>query len=226
MLNPPIDDNYQLRQRRPKPDGSESVCIGMSASGSEQQHELGLGGDEDIVVAASTNAEDARFDEVVGAIEEIIMEEEFQAIQDDFMTKNYKHFEDSDENKLIYTTVHNEYVSLVEKYLDGALKRKVKGFDMDSFLRTLVERKEELEGEIFELLLTFDDFLEFKQLMLSFKSEKEGRNVDLGLGMCIQSISLESGKLMPPTPRGKVADGKGSKRTPLLDNAQMDQDDE
>lgn len=143
----------------------------MSATGSEQQQlELGLGHDEDIVVAASSNAEDARFDEVVGAIEEIIMEDEFQALQDEFMNRNYKHFEDSDENKLIYTTVHNEYVSLIEKYLDSALKRQVKGFHMDQFLDTLVERKEELEGEIFELLLTFDDFLEFKQLMLSYKS--------------------------------------------------------
>jgi ADP-ribosylation factor 2-binding protein len=159
----------------------------MSASSSEQQQqELGLGGDEDIVVAASTNAEDARFDEVVGAIEEIIMEDEFQAIQDDFMTKNYKHFEDSDENKLIYTTVHNEYVSLVEKYLDGALKRKVKGFDMDSFLGTLVERKEELEGEIFELLLTFDDFLEFKQLMLSFKSVSDAFRIYWGFIIIFQ----------------------------------------
>lgn len=32
-------------------------------------------------------------------------------MQDDFMEKNYKHFEDSDENKLIYTTVHKEYVT-------------------------------------------------------------------------------------------------------------------
>lgn len=143
----------------------------MSAPGGGQQElGLGLGHDEDIVVAASSNAEDARFDEVVGAIEEVIMEDEFQALQDEFMNKNYKHFEDSDENKLIYTTVHSEYVSLVEKHLDSALKRQVKGFRMDQFLETLVERKEELEGEIFELLLTFDDFLEFKQLMLSFKS--------------------------------------------------------
>lgn len=31
-------------------------------------------------------------------------------MQDQFMMKNYKHFEDSDENKLIYTTIHKEYV--------------------------------------------------------------------------------------------------------------------
>ena len=26
------------------------------------------------------------------------------------MSKNYKHFEDTDENKLIYTTIHKDYV--------------------------------------------------------------------------------------------------------------------
>ena len=31
-------------------------------------------------------------------------------MQDTFMEKNYKHFEDTDENKLIYTTIHKEYV--------------------------------------------------------------------------------------------------------------------
>jgi hypothetical protein len=30
------------------------------------------------------------------------------------MEKNYKHFEDSDENKLIYTTIHKEYVNIIE----------------------------------------------------------------------------------------------------------------
>ena len=81
----------------------------------------------------SSNAEDVLFDQVIGSIEDIIMglyshliklfekfkkknfffkEPKFQEIQDDFMNKNYKHFEDNDENKLIYTTVHNEYVSI------------------------------------------------------------------------------------------------------------------
>ena len=98
------------------------------------------------------------------------MEEKFQDIQDQFMNKNYKHFEDNDENKLIYTTVHNEYVKLIETYLDTELKRKVPKFSMDEFLKSLSSRREELEGEIFELLLSFDDFIEFKQHMLNFKN--------------------------------------------------------
>lgn len=189
----------------------------MSASAKCQE----IGFDEDIVVAHSTNVEDSKFDEIIGAIEEIIMEPKFQEIQDTFMNKNYKHFEDSDENKLIYTTVHNEYVDLIEKYLNTQLKKKVANFSMDSFMKNLMTRKEELEGEIFELLLTFDDFLEFKQLMLNFKAEKEGKNVDLGLGMCIQSLSIDSSVKKS----GGKMNSSRDKNTPLLDNTQIDQMD-
>jgi ADP-ribosylation factor 2-binding protein len=38
------------------------------------------------------------------------LEPKFQIMQDEFMNKNYKHFEDTEENKLIYTTIHKEYV--------------------------------------------------------------------------------------------------------------------
>lgn len=39
-------------------------------------------------------------------------ENKFQEMQNGFMEKNYKHFDDGDENKLIYTTVHKEYVKI------------------------------------------------------------------------------------------------------------------
>ncbi len=138
-------------------------------SASVKCQDIGLG-DEDIVVAQSTNPEDSKFDQIVGAIEEIIMEEKFQDAQDQFMNANYKHFEDNDENKLIYTTVHNEYINLIEKCLETELKRKVANFSMDEFMKNLMSRREELDGEIFELLLSFEDFMEFKQLMLNFKA--------------------------------------------------------
>lgn len=66
------------------------------------------------------------------------MEPKFQDIQDHFMNKNYKHFEDTDENKFIYTTVHNDYISLIEKYLESQLKKKVSNFSMDEFMKNLL----------------------------------------------------------------------------------------
>ena len=76
----------------------------------------------------SSNPEDARFDEIIGHIEDIIMgtfraslallnykilnylEPKFQELQNQYMEANYKNFEDSEENKLIYTSLHRDYV--------------------------------------------------------------------------------------------------------------------
>lgn len=41
---------------------------------------------------------------------------------------------------------------------------------MQEFMENLMSRREELDGEIFEILLTFEDFLEFKQLMIAHKA--------------------------------------------------------
>lgn len=41
----------------------------------------------------------------------VVLEEKFQQLQQSFMEKHYLEFDDSDENKLSYTTIFNEYVS-------------------------------------------------------------------------------------------------------------------
>jgi hypothetical protein len=45
------------------------------------------------------------------------IEPNFQIMQDQFMEKNYRHFDDNEENKLIYTTVHKEYVNKFNFFL-------------------------------------------------------------------------------------------------------------
>lgn len=40
-----------------------------------------------------------------------VLEDEFQQLQQSFMEKYYLEFDDSDENKLSYTTIFDEYVS-------------------------------------------------------------------------------------------------------------------
>lgn len=39
------------------------------------------------------------------------LEEKFQQLQQSFLEKHYLEFDDSDENKLSYTAIFNEYVS-------------------------------------------------------------------------------------------------------------------
>lgn len=54
------------------------------------------------------------------------------------MEKSYKHFEDNDENKLIYTTIHKDYTNLIEKYLETQLKKKIENFSMKEFMNDLM----------------------------------------------------------------------------------------
>ncbi|XP_053843358.1 ADP-ribosylation factor-like protein 2-binding protein isoform X3 [Vidua macroura] len=59
------------------------------------------------VIFSTTSDE---FDAVVGYLEDIIMDDDFQLIQRNFLEKHYQEFDDSEENKLIYTDIFNEYI--------------------------------------------------------------------------------------------------------------------
>ncbi|XP_071823770.1 ADP-ribosylation factor-like protein 2-binding protein [Apostichopus japonicus] len=141
------------------------------------------------LVGSSSNIDDTKFDTTIGHIEDIIMEDGFQKMQSDFMEQHYHHFDDDEENKFIYTDIHKQYLSLVEKYLEEQLVVRMPGFAMEAFSTQLEKRKkkkkESLDGEIFEILLTFSDFLAFKEMFLDYKAEKEGRTVDLSAGFIV-----------------------------------------
>lgn len=42
--------------------------------------------------------------------DDYFLDEEFLALQHSFMEEHYTHFEDVEENKLIYTDIHKKYV--------------------------------------------------------------------------------------------------------------------
>ncbi|KAF3854477.1 hypothetical protein F7725_022532 [Dissostichus mawsoni] len=138
--------------------------------------------DEENFAISTSSAADAAFDAVVGSIEDIIMEEEFQQLQQNFMDKHYLEFDDSDENKLSYTSIFNEYVNLLEKHLEQQLLERIPTFNMNSFIELLMQHKEEVPGDIFDMLLTFTDFVAFKEMFLEYRAEKEGRGLDLSQG--------------------------------------------
>ena len=60
---------------------------------------------------------------------------------------------------------------------------------MESFLSHLSRQRKDLEGEIFEMLLTFTDFEAFKEMMVDYRNEKEGRGIDLSDGICVTPMS-------------------------------------
>ncbi|KAL5021353.1 hypothetical protein ScPMuIL_000508 [Solemya velum] len=145
------------------------------------------GHEEDLATSISS-VNDTKFDITVGHIEEIIMEDEFQTLQQNFLEKHHKEFDDTEENKFIYTDIHREYINLIEKYLENELIKRLPEFSMSEFTKLLMDRRNELEGEIFEMLSTFTDFVAFKEMFLDYKSEKEGTGVDLSCGITVTSL--------------------------------------
>uniref|UniRef100_A0A2K5RCV2 ADP-ribosylation factor-like protein 2-binding protein n=1 Tax=Cebus imitator TaxID=2715852 RepID=A0A2K5RCV2_CEBIM len=143
--------------------------------------------EEESFALSFSSASDAEFDAVVGYLEDIIMDDEFQLLQRNFMDKYYLEFEDTEENKLTYTPIFNEYISLVEKYMEEQLLEQIPGFSMAAFT-TLQHHKDEVAGDIFNRLLTFTDFLAFKEMFLDYKAEKEGQGLDLSSGLVVTCL--------------------------------------
>lgn len=77
------------------------------------------------------------FFEVIGCIEEIIMREKFQDMQQQFLEKHWKKFDDKEENKLIYTDIFKEYEEGIEKYIQDCLVECLPNFDMIKFEKEL-----------------------------------------------------------------------------------------
>ncbi|XP_060778940.1 ADP-ribosylation factor-like protein 2-binding protein [Neoarius graeffei] len=144
--------------------------------------------DEEEFAVSKSSGVDALFDTIIGNIEDIIMEDEFQNLQRSFMEKYYLEFDDTEENKLIYTSIFNEYIELLEKYLEQQLKERIPGFNMNDFTHTLKQHKEEVSGDIFDMLLTFTDFMAFKEMFLDYRAEQEGRGLDLSTGLVVRSL--------------------------------------
>ncbi|UYV63636.1 ARL2BP [Cordylochernes scorpioides] len=99
---------------------------------------------------------------------------EFQHQQQSCLERHSEVFENSPgdgENKLEYTTAFNDYTHFIETHLEESLKKKIPTFSMSQFLCLLGSKKpDELDGEIFDLLISFSSFLHFKELMLDYKA--------------------------------------------------------
>eukprot|EP00669_Euglena_mutabilis_P006210 TRINITY_DN1907_c0_g1_i1.p1 TRINITY_DN1907_c0_g1~~TRINITY_DN1907_c0_g1_i1.p1 ORF type:complete len:179 (+),score=55.87 TRINITY_DN1907_c0_g1_i1:40-576(+) len=138
-----------------------------------QNHGIVEDDDESELVFASDagSPEDEMFDNVIGKLEELIMDEEFQQKQNKFFAANCHHFSDWEENKLIYSDIHKQYVTEIEAYIEHVLRRGLPAFDMPQFVALLRSREDEVTGDIWDLLISFTDFVTFKELMLAFKRQ-------------------------------------------------------
>jgi len=157
--------------------GEEIIAADPSFVPEGEDYEIDIhddGGDQ--------SPEDQRFDTIVGKLLDIMIEDDFEQKQEAFSSANCHHFEDSEENKLIYMDLFKEYTSQIETYLEQRLQEEVPGFDMEEFYEMLSTREDALVGEVFDMLLSLSDFDTFKDLMLSYKQEKaNGSLLDINI---------------------------------------------
>jgi len=159
-LNDSIDEDIN--------DGDEE----MKGEEEEEEEEF------EISNAGGQNAEDDEFDSIVGALQEIVSGKEFQDMVDSFTRKNCNVFEDSEENKLEYTSLFQEYTKHLETYIEKQLQSLVPGFSIEKFSSLLKTRKDQIDEQLLELLSSFSDFQLFKEIMLSHKKSLEAQELE------------------------------------------------
>uniref|UniRef100_A0A2K6FSB6 ADP-ribosylation factor-like protein 2-binding protein n=1 Tax=Propithecus coquereli TaxID=379532 RepID=A0A2K6FSB6_PROCO len=150
-----------------------------------------MGALEEKSFALSFSASDAEFFAVLRYLEDIIMGDE------NFMDKHYQEFEDTDKNKVTYIPIFNENISLVEKCIEEQLLEV-------ALTTTLRHQKDEVAGDIFDILLTFIDFLAFKEMFLDYRAEKEGQGLDLSSGLVVTSLCKSSSMNIPQNNKGHI----------------------
>lgn len=75
------------------------------------------------------------FNRIIGLIEDVVIAEDFQALQHSFMEKYYEHFDSTtDENRLEYMEIFAEYTGTMETHIVTELQKQMAdAFDMERF---------------------------------------------------------------------------------------------
>lgn len=93
---------------------------------------------EDFTIShTSSEISEKQFTETIGCIEDTLVDEKFFELRTEFMEKYWHEFDDSEENKLVYTDIFRKYQDTVEKYIEEQIRRNVPEFDMCEFEREL-----------------------------------------------------------------------------------------
>ncbi|RLN50258.1 hypothetical protein BBJ28_00003757 [Nothophytophthora sp. Chile5] len=131
------------------------------------------------------NTEEAKFDEMIGVLQDILIDPQFVDLQSDFCRNNcgkvrasvlsrapedcnltvvwgavsrIEIFENVAENKLIYTDIFRQYTTLIGTWLAPS-EEALADYD-------------EIPLDVIDVLLSCSDFEEFKSLMISFKQNE------------------------------------------------------
>eukprot|EP01138_Halocafeteria_seosinensis_P000287 gb/GECG01000295.1/.p1 GENE.gb/GECG01000295.1/~~gb/GECG01000295.1/.p1 ORF type:complete len:183 (+),score=38.17 gb/GECG01000295.1/:1-549(+) len=162
--------------------------------------------EETVMEGSGGSPEDQYFDRVVGALEKIVLSEDFRHRHETFCRTNCKEFDehDTEENKLSYMELFERYTSMLESMLEEQLTAEVPDFDMERFQEMLSERGDELNADIFDLLISMGDFEEFKSLMISYKQqveyeESQGQTTNMSISNAENRDPQQSAPIAPTT---------------------------
>eukprot|EP00933_Yihiella_yeosuensis_P080254 TRINITY_DN93661_c0_g1_i1.p1 TRINITY_DN93661_c0_g1~~TRINITY_DN93661_c0_g1_i1.p1 ORF type:complete len:334 (+),score=79.03 TRINITY_DN93661_c0_g1_i1:27-1004(+) len=115
-------------------------------------------------------------------ISHIVSETEFQQEIETFVESNCDAFEDVEENKLEYTSLHDQYTEIAERRIESKMMESLgPTFDMVAFLLALPDfletgqagNDDESNQATLEVLSNFNDFQAFKSMMIARKKAKE-----------------------------------------------------
>ncbi|CAG9466029.1 unnamed protein product [Pedinophyceae sp. YPF-701] len=150
-------------------------------------------------VCNGANVDEAtnRFDRVVGALEEALLDEAVFQAQEDFSRQHCGLFEEGEENRLEYMDVYAQWNALLERILEERLQGT--GVTMQEVMAAISERGEgELGAEVFDLLLSMADFEAFKALMLDYKEQAKWEGMGPSVaGMRVHEQEQEDGDARP-----------------------------
>ena len=146
--------------------------------------------------SVNKDSDNYKFDKFAEALQDIVIEDQFEKMQNDFCEKYYKIFEEKDENKLEYTKIFNEYTKTTEEFLEKELKKRVKEYNIDDFYKLLESKKFKIDEQLLDTLLDLSEFNNFKEMMLNYKREKENdKQQKIQFGVFVQKAPKDkSGK--------------------------------
>ena len=139
------------------------------------------------------------------------MDEEFCNMQEAFCLEHCSVFEDTEENKLCYTEIFARYTEVIEGFLAERLTATIEDFDMEEFGAMLEARPDEITGDVFDTLMTFSDFAEFKGLMLAYKGQDRSFALEGSAGAFgMEGLSITGGAGGGFTLSATAADAKAA----------------
>lgn len=124
--------------------------------------------------SAFSDEDKARFVAAIDALEAAVLDPSFRAHVEAWCRANCTAFEDTDENRLEWMDLFQQYTEMIETCLEAALEERVPGFNMAHFMAELERQPDALGGEVFDLLMSLGEWDDFKSLMLSYKMELLG----------------------------------------------------